>query len=550
GTTLAKNALDVNGSVAFGTLPTTAIPIANSAYFSGNVGIGNSNPTLNFVVTGTGQISTSLTVGATTATKQVFESSGRSAFGTLPGGQIPIANSTTFSTNVGIATTNPLQTLSVVGSIRQTGCITAGNLNANTSGDIICSASDTRLKNVQGTYTGGISELSSINPIVFTWKPGIDMDPLTHVGFSAQNVQTVLPQATPLMTSGSGAGYYAFDSTAVLALTVNSVKEQQSHLEAIDKDMQAIKDSTTIDFINSHVTRADQNETITGNWAFTNGLTINSSTSTPVAAGIKFSNSGGGGFVDGIDMSNFTIVNIGATGTDFTATGGLTLAGALQTNNVTSGGSDLALKTGGNGKIQIGGSTLGVGTTAPDLLMLDVKSNAGDPVGYEGAMYYNSNSHKFRCFQDTDWIDCSGSSSSNSNNKNVLAFMPWGPCTDGKACEVVGAGCSEATDLSTISQRGNAFMVDTDTFHTVKLRFTGALANSQTGTVSVKLINLSDSTEILTTNFSTGTSCEDRSSDTIDISSLKGTKMFAIQVGDSIVSDDPLLSGIVVEFGI
>ncbi|HSX39033.1 MAG TPA: tail fiber domain-containing protein, partial [Candidatus Saccharimonadales bacterium] len=226
-----KNSLDVNGRAAFGSLPTGQIPIANSAYFSGNVGIGNSNPTLNLTVTGTGQISTSLTVGATTATKQAFEVSGTSAFGTLPAGALPIANSASFSTNVGIATTNPLQKLSVVGSIRQTGCITAGNLNANTSGDIICSASDTRLKDVQGNYAGGLTELSQINPIVFNWKSGIDMDLLTHVGFSAQNVHTVLPEATPLMTGGSQAGYYSFDSTAVLALTVNSVKQQQSQIQ-------------------------------------------------------------------------------------------------------------------------------------------------------------------------------------------------------------------------------------------------------------------------------------------------------------------------------
>src|SRR3989344_6719295 len=45
GTSSPLNKLDVSGSVVFGSLSTTALPQANSAYFSGNVGIGTTNPT-------------------------------------------------------------------------------------------------------------------------------------------------------------------------------------------------------------------------------------------------------------------------------------------------------------------------------------------------------------------------------------------------------------------------------------------------------------------------------------------------------------------------
>ncbi|MEK7564946.1 MAG: tail fiber domain-containing protein [Patescibacteria group bacterium] len=126
------------------------------------------------------------------------------------------------SGNVGIGTANPLQVLSVVGSIRQTGCITAGTLSANTSGDIICT-SDSRLKNILGDYTGGLNALSQITPQLFTYKttPNNPVETFVHAGFIAQNVMTVIPQASALQNDG----YYSLDTTAILATTVNAIKE-------------------------------------------------------------------------------------------------------------------------------------------------------------------------------------------------------------------------------------------------------------------------------------------------------------------------------------
>ncbi len=63
----------------------------------------------------------------------------------------------------------------------------------------------------------------------------------------------------------------------------------------------------------------------------------NSDADTAVTAGIQFVNAGGG-MTAGIDMANLIIANIGAAGTDFSGTGGLTLADAL---NVTTGGATI-----------------------------------------------------------------------------------------------------------------------------------------------------------------------------------------------------------------
>jgi hypothetical protein len=55
-------------------------------------------------------------------------------------------------------------------------------------------------------------------------------------------------------------------------------------------------------------------------------------------------------------------------------------------------------------------SRLYVGSVTPDatgaLLILDTKNTAGDPTGVNGAMYYNSNAGKFRCYENGAWKDC------------------------------------------------------------------------------------------------------------------------------------------------
>lgn len=70
---------------------------------------------------------------------------------------------------------------------------------------------------------------------------------------------------------------------------------------------------------------------------------------------------------------------------------------------------------GSGDKVSIGSTTVqigtgGSGTTTPLFFGLDVKSDTGDPVSgeFEGAMYYNTYSNKFRCYQGAAWTDCVG----------------------------------------------------------------------------------------------------------------------------------------------
>ncbi|NTV55072.1 MAG: hypothetical protein HGA16_01060, partial [Candidatus Moranbacteria bacterium] len=97
--------------------------------------------------------------------------------------------------------------------------------------------------------------------------------------------------------------------------------------------------------------------------------------------------------------------------------GNATGATAVNINSGTAGIKLQVAGTGTTGTVQIGEG--GAGSTTPDLLALDVKSNTGDPTGYEGAMYYNTADNKFRCFQNTAWTDCIGSGTGGGDNVSV-----------------------------------------------------------------------------------------------------------------------------------
>lgn len=114
-------------------------------------------------------------------------------------------------------------------------------------------------------------------------------------------------------------------------------------------------------------------------------------------------------------LTNKTIGSTGLTfsgaSTDIdTATAeGLTLQGrAASAFNTTSG--NISFQPAGSGttaNVQIGAG--GGGSTTPDLLVLDIKSDAeGALAGTNGAMYYNSSTNKFRCYQNSAWTDCIG----------------------------------------------------------------------------------------------------------------------------------------------
>lgn len=142
-------------------------------------------------------------------------------------------------------------------------------------------------------------------------------------------------------------------------------------------------------------------------------------------------------------LTNKTIGSTGlvfsgaSTDIDTAAAEGLVLQGRAASSFVTTSGaiSFQAAGTGTISSIQIGAG--GTGSTTPDFLALDVKSDTGDPAGgAEGYMYYNTFDNVFRCYQNTGWTNCIGGGGSQT---------PWTSDIDGDGFDL--------TDLSNIQFR-------------------------------------------------------------------------------------------------
>jgi hypothetical protein len=85
-------------------------------------------------------------------------------------------------------------------------------------------SSDQRLKNVYGPYAKGLTEISLLKPVVFSYKEGNPRKlPVgtKEVGFLAQEVQKIFPEAV----TEAEDGYLDFNIHAVNVALVNAVKE-------------------------------------------------------------------------------------------------------------------------------------------------------------------------------------------------------------------------------------------------------------------------------------------------------------------------------------
>lgn len=141
----------------------------------------------------------------------------------------------------------------------------------------------------------------------------------------------------------------------------------------------------------------------------------------------------------GLALNGGSFTSTGNITFDPTSTVIVTTADTFQTDDVTAPASSaLTLTTstsgaivlqplgsGATGDVQIGAG--GVGSTTPDLLKLDVKSNAGDPTGANGASYYNANTNRFRCFENSAWKDCdtAGSGGLPSLRTSWFLYEDW-----------------------------------------------------------------------------------------------------------------------------
>jgi hypothetical protein len=98
--------------------------------------------------------------------------------------------------------------------------------------------------------------------------------------------------------------------------------------------------------------------------------------------------------------------------------------------------------------------------------------------------------------------------------------------------------------MTALGQKGALVAVDFNTFTHCRLRYAGALSGSQTGTVTVNLRSYTSAANLITSSFNSGTTCADRSPAAADLTAQTGLHMVGAQIGDSVTTDDPLLSAV------
>ncbi len=105
------------------------------------------------------------------------------------------------------------------------------------------------------------------------------------------------------------------------------------------------------------------------------------------------------------DSSNNVLLSVGSAGATTVKTMTNSTTG-FQVQN--SSATPLLTADTSNSRVYVGNTT---GDTTGSLLVADTKTDIGDPTGVNGAMYYNAAYGRFRCYQNSVWVDCIGGGS-------------------------------------------------------------------------------------------------------------------------------------------
>jgi hypothetical protein len=196
--------------------PTSSIDISAS----GNVGVGTASPGDKLDVSGTFRAFGQSTAPASGAGVEISFSSAVGfiqSFDRGAGTEKILTLNPDAVGKVGIGTTGPTATLSVNGTANKPG---------GGSWDVF---SDERLKNIKGRFNPGLSALMQLQPIRYEYKRdnalGLKSEG-EHVGFGAQSLQKIIPEAVTQNSSG----YLTVNNDPILWTMLNAIKEQQKEI--------------------------------------------------------------------------------------------------------------------------------------------------------------------------------------------------------------------------------------------------------------------------------------------------------------------------------
>jgi hypothetical protein len=214
--------------------PTSSIDISTT----GNVGIGTASPGtkvdislanndfLRIIEDGSGTPNRVFLGDVTNAGYLDLRGSDGNIRTLLNAGQTSYINST--GGNVGIGTTAPTATLSVNGTANKPG---------GGSWDIF---SDERLKNIKGRFNSGLKAVMQLQPLRYEYTRNNALGIKSageHVGFGAQAVQKIIPEAVTRNENG----YLQINNDPILWTMLNAIKEQQKEIEQLKGQIRQLR---------------------------------------------------------------------------------------------------------------------------------------------------------------------------------------------------------------------------------------------------------------------------------------------------------------------
>jgi len=103
------------------------------------------------------------------------------------------------------------------------------------------SFSDSRLKDITGTYTNALSDIAQIQPVKFTWKNDSSKKP--YVGVIAQSVQNVVPESVDSMAyvENDTTEYLQVRYTELIPLMIASIQELKAELDTAKAEIAALQ---------------------------------------------------------------------------------------------------------------------------------------------------------------------------------------------------------------------------------------------------------------------------------------------------------------------
>ena len=169
--------------------------------------------------------------------------------------------------------------------------------------------------------------------------------------------------------------------------------------------------------------------------------------------------------LDGLDSAAFGQTASANTWTGTNAFNGATLSVGGTVNTA-------KFNVGSIFNVDTSGSIVSVGTsdTTGTVLILDTKTTAGDPTGSSatnGAMYYNSNAGKFRCYQAGAWADCIGAGGGGSTTLQQAYDNSSSPATittssGTKGMSIKAGSTFDQTDLFTVQDSASVKLFTVD----------------------------------------------------------------------------------------